>query len=80
MNRYPHSERLFCSATDCLEEAVVIGRATLEVGTLAAASEREAHQTFSLPLCAHHAHLLSFAARLVSFDTGMPPSAAKDDV
>jgi hypothetical protein len=63
-------ERLFCTAGECLEEAVVVGHATLQVSTLAGASEDQALHTFDLPLCPHHAHLLRLDNQLVDFDVG----------
>jgi hypothetical protein len=71
MSRSSDSEQLFCSAGDCLEQAVVFGRATLEVGALAGAASHEEHQAFSLPLRSHHARLLGYGNRLVDFSNGL---------
>lgn len=62
-------EQLFCSAGDCLEPAAGHGRVTFEVDASAGAAGDEARQTFSLPLCEHHAHLLHRGVTLVSFGT-----------
>jgi hypothetical protein len=64
-------ERLYCSAGDCLEEAIVSGRAVLEVSPMAGAMECERRHTFVLPLCTYHAYLLRMDNRLVSFDSGL---------
>ena len=40
------------------------------VSPLAGAADSEVWQTFALPLCAHHAHLLRLENQLVEFDNG----------
>lgn len=65
-------EQLFCSTGDCLEPAVAHGQVTLEVGAQAGAAPDDARQTFSLPLCKHHAHLLGSGTTLVSVSSGLP--------
>lgn len=62
---------LFCSAGDCLEDAVAHGQVTLEVGARAGAVRGEERQTFSLPLCRHHAHLLGFGNTIATFSNGL---------
>lgn len=64
-------ERLYCSAGDCLEEAIVSGHAVFQVNPLAGAMGGESFHTFVLPLCPHHAYLLRMENRLVSFDCGL---------
>ena len=64
-------ERLFCSAGDCLEDAITHGRVTIEVGAEARAAPDEERQSFALPLCLHHAHLLGFRNTLVDFSVGL---------
>ncbi len=64
---FDQPERLFCSAGDCLEDAITHGRATFEARAHARATPDEERQTFSLPLCLHHAHLLGSGTTLVEF-------------
>jgi hypothetical protein len=64
-------ERLFCSAGDCLEDAITHGQATFEVGAEARAAPDEQRQSFTLPLCLHHARLLGFGNTLVGFSVGL---------
>ena len=68
--REDKAEQIFCTAGECLEEAVVVGHATIRVSPLAGAADSEVWQTFALPLCAHHAHLLRLENQLVEFDNG----------
>ena len=63
-------ERLFCTAGDCLDPALVIGRVTVEVSHLVQALDCERRHTFTHPLCRHHAHLLRMDNTLVEFDSG----------
>jgi hypothetical protein len=64
-------EPIFCTAGECLEEAVVVGSATIEVDPQACPNPSEVLQRFTLPLCLGHAHLLRLENRLVSFDSGL---------
>lgn len=70
MGQYLEPERLYCTAGECLEEAVVVGRATLRVDPLAGAPDSERMQTFTLPMCNYHAYLLRMTNFLVEFDSG----------
>ena len=63
-------ERIFCTAGECLEEAVVVGRATIQVSPLVGAAESDPEPRLRPPLCAHHAHLLRFDNEFVAFDNG----------
>jgi hypothetical protein len=63
-------ERLFCTAGDCLDPALVIGHATFEVSPMVGAPDCERRHTFTLPLCGQHAHLLRMDNTLVEFDSG----------
>lgn len=69
--RTDEPEQIYCTAGECLEEAIVTGHATIQVNALAAAPDHEVWQTFTLPLCAHHAHLLRYDNHLVDFDNGI---------
>lgn len=63
-------ERLYCTAGDCLNEALVVGQATFEVGPSVRAQDCERRHTFALPLCPHHAYMLRMGTTLVEFDSG----------
>ena len=63
-------EKIYCTAGECLEVAVVVGHATIQVSPRVGAAVSEVWQTFALPLCAHHAHLLRLDNQLVEFDNG----------
>ena len=66
MRRSGQPQRSFCSAGDCLDDAVTHGQVTFEVGAV-----DDEWQTFSLPLCQHHAHLLGLDNTLVNFRVGL---------
>ncbi len=70
MSQYFEPERLYCTAGECVEEAIVVGYATLRVNPLAGAPHEERMQTFTLPMCPHHAYLLRLTNTLVEFDSG----------
>jgi hypothetical protein len=63
-------ECLYCAAGECLDEAIVIGYATIRANPLASPTGTALRHTFSLPLCAHHAYLLRMDNTLVEFDNG----------
>lgn len=63
-------ERQYCTAGECLEEAIVVGHATLRVNPWAGALTDERLQRFTLPLCTHHAYLLRLTNTLAEFDSG----------
>jgi hypothetical protein len=63
-------ERLYCTAGDCLDEALVVGYATFEVSPSVRALDCERRHTFALPLCHQHADLLRMDNTLVEFDSG----------
>ena len=69
MSSHRVAEALYCSAGDCLAEAVVFGHVTIRVSRLDVAHP-DALQTFTLPLCPHHAVVLGRDNALVDFGNG----------
>lgn len=63
-------ERLYCTAGECLDEALVVAYAVFEVSPSVGAPDCERRQTFALPLCPKHAHLLRMDNTLVEFNSG----------
>ena len=62
-------ERMYCTAGECLDEAIVVGFATIQANPLAGPAGTTLQYTFTLPLCVHHAHLLRMDNTLLQFAT-----------